>query len=79
MNAGPPSPEAADVVIVGRRTTRIALDEVQQLRGGISLASTELGVAIDVHRQASDDALEGTFQQGPYEAPLALRRVKAGI
>jgi hypothetical protein len=78
MKAGPPSPEAADVVIVGRRTTRIVLDQVQQLRNGISLASSELGVAIDVHGRASDDALEGTFQQGPYEAPLALLRVRVG-
>jgi hypothetical protein len=78
MKAGPPSAESADLTVVGRRTTHIALDQVQQLRGGISLGSSEMGVSIDVHRRDSDDALEGTFQQGPYDAPLSLRRVKVG-
>jgi hypothetical protein len=63
------------LVIVGRRRTELALDEAVQ-RGQLWMlraAAADISLIANAPRTASE-TLRATIRQGPFEAPLELRR-----
>jgi hypothetical protein len=65
------------LVIVGKRTTRLDVDVVVQGREFVTLRSIAADVRIEGRLPADGGAFEGTFSQGPYEAHIVLRREAA--
>jgi hypothetical protein len=75
-----PSSETAsgELTIVGRRTTQLTLDRVIQGARWLELESDAAGIRIEGRWNADSSVIEGSFTQGPFEAPLTLRRQPAG-
>lgn len=65
--------------IVGRRTTELVLDRVMQGRHFLELDASAAGIRIEGRWQAGPGRIDGSFSQGPFEAPLSLRRVSEGV
>ena len=64
--------------IVGRRTTELALDRVMQTPHFIELDAGAAGIRIEGRWQAAAGRIDGSFTQGPFEAPLSLQRQPDG-
>lgn len=68
-------PPGATATIVGRRTTEVTFDEVLQHGAFVRLRSSEFDIAIEAPwAGAAQGLLAATWQQGPFEAPVTLRR-----
>jgi hypothetical protein len=65
------------LVIVGKRTTRLDVDLVVQGREFITLRSIAADLRIEGRLPADGGTFEGTFSQGPFEAPIVLHREPA--
>jgi len=65
------------LVIVGRRTTTLDVDQVTQGREFVTLRASAADFRIEGRLSAADGTIEGAVAQGPYEAPLVLRRQAA--
>ncbi len=63
-----------ELVIVGKRTSTLAVDRVVQGREFVTLESTEVGYRIEGRWSAADRTIDGLVLQGPFEAPLLLRQ-----
>ena len=68
------APGSADLVIVGKRTTAVPIDRYAESGDFVTLESAAFGVTIEGRWRTPDGAIRGTFVQGPFEAPLVLRR-----
>jgi hypothetical protein len=77
LKAGPPSADAADLLIVGRRTAHLLLDRVSQGSQFLVVESSEQGLTIEGRWRTASGDIEATFRQGPFEVPLVLHRAKA--
>lgn len=66
------SADAAEAVIVGRRTTRVPMDVIRLGTHHLLLANREMQLAIE--GRVAPGEFDATFTQGPYEAPLMLRK-----
>lgn len=75
---GPGSAASGTLKIVGRRTTELVLDRVMQTPHFIELDASAAGIRIEGHWQAGAGRIDGSFSQGPFEAPLSLQRQHAG-
>lgn len=64
--------------IVGRRTTELALDRVVQTPRFLELDASAAGIRIEGRWQVGVGSIDGSFSQGPFEAPLSLQRTPAG-
>lgn len=64
--------------IVGRRTTELALDRVIQTPQFLELEAGAAGIRIEGRWRTAPGRIEGTFGQGPFEAPLILQRRTPG-
>ena len=62
------------LVVVGRRTTTLALDHVVQGAQFIALRASAADFRIEGRWSDADGTIRGQMQQGPFEAPLVLRR-----
>ena len=71
---GPQGTAGGELVIVGKRTTRLTVDRVEQGREYISVVSSEAGFRIEGRWATADGRIDGQMSQGPFEAPLTLRR-----
>lgn len=60
------------LVIVGRRRTELALDRVRQVDAAVDLRAGSAGIGIEGRFDGA--SIDAQFQQGPFEAPLQLRR-----
>jgi len=65
-------PAAAELTIVGRRTTQVPIDRIVQGPRFITLESSTMGLVIEGRYSATQ--ISGPLQQGPFEAPLLLTR-----
>ncbi len=61
------------LVIVGKRTTTLDVDQVVQGREFVTLRASAAGFRVE-GRLTADGAIEGSVSQGPFEAPIVLRR-----
>ena len=67
------------LVIVGKRTTTLDVDQVTQGREFVTLRASGADFRIEGRFAADAGVIDGTMAQGPYEAPIVLRRqVAAG-
>jgi len=69
---------AGELKIVGKRTSQLHVDRVVQGRGFITLEASEAGLRIEGRFDAEAGRIDGGVAQGPFEAPLVLRRQAAG-
>lgn len=72
---GPQGLGGGEIVVVGKRTTTLPLDRVVQGREFVSFESTAMGYRIEGRWATPDGSIHGQMVQGPYEAPIVLRRV----
>jgi hypothetical protein len=66
-----------ELVVVGRRTTTLAVDHVVQGAQFLTLRASAAEFRIEGRWSAADGTIRGQMQQGPFEAPLVLRRAGA--
>jgi len=69
---------SAQMVIVGKRTSEIPFDLIRQSERFLTLQSAETGVSYEGQWRTANGEIVGTFQQGPFEAPLTFRRASGG-
>ena len=62
------------LVIVGKRTTTLEIDHVTQGREYVTLRASGADFTIEGRFSAADGVIEGGVAQGPFEAPIVLRR-----
>ncbi len=65
---------AGELVIVGRRTVNLVIDFVRQGSGYIAMKSSAIDFHIEGSWSASEGSIRGQMAQGPFEAPLVLRK-----
>jgi hypothetical protein len=65
----------AAMTIVGRRRTEVPFERVVQQPRFLSLRGNAFDIAVEGAWR--EGAIDATFEQGPFEAPLALRREDA--
>jgi hypothetical protein len=75
---GPQGVATGELRIVGKRTTTLPVDRVVQGREYVSFESTAMGFRIEGRWQTPDGSIQGQVAQGPFEAPLVLRRAPGG-
>lgn len=66
------------LVIVGKRTTTLAVDEIVQGREYVALRASAADFRIEGRFAPEAGVIDGTMAQGPFEAPLVLRRQAVG-
>jgi len=64
----------AEFVIVGKRTNQIPVDRVIQSEHFLKIESGATGITIEGRWRTRPGEIDATFQQGPFELPLLLRR-----
>lgn len=62
------------LVIVGKRTTTLEVDQVMQGREFVTLRASAANFVIEGRFAAQEGVIEGAMSQGPYEATLVLHR-----
>ncbi|HEY8977424.1 MAG TPA: hypothetical protein VIN75_24635 [Burkholderiaceae bacterium] len=65
---------AGQLVIVGKRTTTLQVDQVTQGREFVTLRASAAGFVIEGRFAAQDGVIDGGVSQGPFEAALVLHR-----
>ena len=65
---------AAEFVVVGKRTTSLPVSLVTESDRYLRIESAETGINFEGRISADRREISGTFEQGPMEAPLVLRR-----
>ena len=69
---------AGQLVIVGKRTTTLEVDQVSQGREFVTLFASLAGLRIEGRFAPADGVIDGSIHQGPFEAPIVLRRQADG-
>ncbi len=75
---GPSGVATGTLKIVGRRITELPLDRVVQTPRFLELDASAAGIHIAGRWQAGSGRIDGSFSQGPFEAPLSLQRAPVG-
>ncbi len=63
-------------VFIGKRETTLPIDLVTQEAGILTLELLERGMTYEGRFRQDANEINGTFHQGPFEAPLVLRPVR---
>ena len=74
----PGVPATVEFLLVGKQPHTLAVDLVTQSEGLVRVESRDLAVNFEGRLNATTGALVGTFEQGPFEAPIVLTRVAGG-
>lgn len=67
-----------ELLIVGKRTSRLTIDRVVQGSEFVTLESTAAGVRIEGRWRMPEGSFHGHFVQGPFEAAVELRKSAEG-
>jgi len=65
-------PATAEFVVVGKKVNNLPVDLVQRDGDFVRIESHAYGISFE--GRLHDGALEGTYEQGPMEGPLVLKR-----
>jgi hypothetical protein len=65
---------AGQLVIVGKRTTTLQVDQVVQGREFVTVRASGAGFSIEGRFAAQDGVIDGAVSQGPFEAAIVLHR-----
>ena len=66
----------AQLVIVGKHTTKVPVDLVTQQGNFLALQAHQFGVTYEGRLGKGADEIKGTFTLGPFERPLVLRHAE---
>lgn len=69
---------SGELLIVGKRRTTLPVDRVVQGREFVSFESTGANFRIEGRWTTPDGTIQGQMTQGPFEAPIVLRRAPGG-
>lgn len=72
-----PQAEAGELLIVGKRRSQLAVDRVNAGTRFVTLEAGSAGIRLEGQWDAARGTFDGTFSQGPFEAPLKLQREAA--
>lgn len=72
-----PSANAGELLIVGKRRSQLVIDRVNAGERFVTLESSAAGIKLE-GQWTTTGAFDGSFFQGPFEAPLKLQRDAAG-
>lgn len=67
-------PATAKFVVTGKRENHIAVTLVTDEGGYITVESRDFQIVLELRLEAGGGECRGTFAQGPFEAPVTLRR-----
>ena len=70
------APATAEFIIVGKKNNNLPVDLITQDGDFVRVESHEIGINFE-GRLDQDGELHGTYEQGPFEVPFALRRSEA--
>ena len=70
-------PAGGQLVVVGKRTTTLDVDQVVQGRQFVSLHASAADFGIEGRFDADAGTIVGSMSQGPFEAPIVLHREPA--
>jgi len=65
-------PAGGKLVVVGKRTTTLDVDQVVQGREFVSLRASAADFGIEGRLDAEAGTITGAMSQGPFEAPIVL-------
>jgi hypothetical protein len=68
---------AAELVVVGRKTTRVPVDLVTQQQSFLRIEAHEAGIAFEGQWQPEAGRIQGSFLMGPFDLPTVLSREPA--
>ena len=71
---GPDGRGRGEIVVVGKRTTTLPVDRVVQGREFVSFESSAVNYRIEGRWATPDGSIQAQVVQGPFEAPIVLRR-----
>ena len=71
---GPDGRGRGEIVVVGKRTTTLPVDRVVQGREFVSFESSAVDYRIEGRWATPDGSIQALVVQGPFEAPIVLRR-----
>ncbi|WP_374563828.1 hypothetical protein [Ideonella sp.] len=69
-----PSAHAGELLIVGKRHSQLVIDRVNAGERFVTLEASAAGIRLEGRWDAAAGAFDGSFFQGPFEAPLKLQR-----
>jgi hypothetical protein len=72
------APATVEFLLVGKQPHTLNVDLVTENEGLLRVESRELSVNFEGRMNAASGELEGVVEQGPFEAPIVLRRVPGG-
>ena len=72
------APATVEFLLVGKQPHTLAVNLVAQREGLLRVESRDLAVNFEGRLNAATGELTGTVVQGPFEAPIVLRRVAGG-
>jgi hypothetical protein len=72
-----PQASAGELLIVGKRRSQLVVDRVNAGTRFVTLEAGSAGIRLEGRWDASSGVIEGTFSQGPFEAPVRLQREAA--
>jgi hypothetical protein len=67
-------PAGGQLVVVGKRTTKLDVDQIVQGRQFVSMHASAADFGIEGRFDAEAGTITGSMSQGPYEAPIVLHR-----
>lgn len=73
-----PSDIAGELLIVGKRRSQLVIDRVNAGERFVTLEASAAGIKLEGQWDATAGTFDGSFFQGPFEAPLKLQRNAAG-
>ncbi|HTS85998.1 MAG TPA: hypothetical protein VMG61_12895 [Usitatibacter sp.] len=68
------APASVDFVVVGKATTKVPVDFVSEAEGMLRLESSAYRITFEGRVDPAQGRIVGTFENGPFELPLTLRR-----
>jgi hypothetical protein len=69
-----PSANAGELLIVGKRRSQLVIDRVNAGERFVTLEASAAGIRLEGRWDSATGAFDGSFFQGPFEAPLTLQR-----
>jgi hypothetical protein len=65
----------AEVVIIGKKTTRLPVNLVTEEENFLRIEANEIGIVFEGRFNAASGDIKGNLQQGPFEPVLVLHRI----
>jgi hypothetical protein len=74
-----PNTAAGELLIVGKRRSQLVVDRVNAVDRFVTLEASAAGIRLEGRWDAATGSFDGSFMQGPFEAPLRLQRDGASL